>query len=529
MEKYYAIKTWKKSTATNKVKILYNKESNQYIILMDSVFNVESDLMVEERVKNKEIPENIPTLRKELSTKNIIKDNKIVKTFIIGNLALTNLWNFISLKHDTGPGRLYVKTSNGWEYLNKTNIYNEIKEQKSNGKPMVMEIDDTEAQGYAKKYSEIVGEVEGVVEENLIGSLNDGQVGRPDKWQPLTYEIDGAKYNYPHNRIIFGAPGTGKSHKLEDETNAIFKEEISKYVTRVTFHPDYSYAHFVGTYKPVMVEKEDKDGERKREIEYNFIPGPFLTVYKEARKNSAENYVLIIEEINRANVAAVFGDVFQLLDRDAEKDNESKYAISASEDIKKWLKENGVTRDDALTLTIPKNMYIWATMNSADQGVYPMDTAFKRRWTFEYMDIDGDGKKEHEKYKVFVGQKDYNWNSLRRAINDTLLQANVNEDKCLGPFFVKDGTSKEEFASKVLMYLFEDVVKQKPSRVFNDKLKGFSSIYKTALGAKELKDIFVNDIVQKYDEYKSKSEPFPVKEDSQSLKEVAVTEDEGEQ
>jgi 5-methylcytosine-specific restriction endonuclease McrBC GTP-binding regulatory subunit McrB len=159
-------------------------------------------------------------------------------------------------------------------------------------------------------------------------------------------------------------------------------------------------------------------------------------------------------------------------------------------------------------MSLPKNMYIWATMNSADQGVYPMDTAFKRRWTFEYMDIDGDDdkNKDYQNYTITIGVTKYKWDSLRKAINETLLASNINEDKCLGPYFIKGDVENKEFASKVLMYLFEDVVKQKPSRVFNDKLKGFSSIYKTSLGAKELKDIFVNDIVQKYEEYEKEKQ-----------------------
>lgn len=296
---------------------------------------------------------------------------------------------------------------------------------------------------------------------------------------------------YPHNRIIFGAPGTGKSNKLKTETEGMDK----KYVTRVTFHPDYSYAHFVGTYKPVMIETGDKytNGESQKSIEYNFVPGPFLEVYKKAKKDKDNDYVLIIEEINRANVAAVFGDVFQLLDR--KSDGESEYPINTSQDVKKWLTDNDNGVGEVDTLSIPKNMYIWATMNSADQGVYPMDTAFKRRWTFEYLGIN-DGASKVENWEVTIGGKNYNWDKLRRAINTTLLNANVNEDKCLGPFFIKDGASAEEFASKVLMYLFEDVVKQKPSKIFNAELKGFSSIYNKAIDKCDLKDIFVKDIYE---------------------------------
>jgi hypothetical protein len=215
----------------------------------------------------------------------------------------------------------------------------------------------------------------------------------------------------------------------------------------------------------------EKTSDGKEEIKYKFIPGPFLNVYKKARKNPAENYVLIIEEINRANVAAVFGDVFQLLDRDDEYN--SKYPVATSKDIKDYLTNNGdgegLDETDVNNLVIPKNMYIWATMNSADQGVYPMDTAFKRRWTFEYMDIN-EGEDSIKNWEISLpnGQT-CKWNDLREAINERLIAERVNEDKCLGPHFIKkeDGEDKKKFASKVLMYLFEDVVKQNPSKIFN--------------------------------------------------------------
>lgn len=283
-----------------------------------------------------------------------------------------------------------------------------------------------------------------------------------------------------YNRIIFGAPGTGKSHKLQKDQEAYFnhqviwkekkedkiEEEPQQAFERVTFHPDYYYSNFVGAYKPVMKGKD---------IEYKFIPGPFLRVYAKAKHNT-KPVLLIIEEINRANVAAVFGDVFQLLDR--KEDGESEYPIAASEDVKQWLAEHDIYETE---LSIPSNMYIWATMNSADQGVFPMDTAFKRRWSFEYRGKDEGENKANYSVELPNGQT-CNWNELRKKINERLItEAHVNEDKCLGPFFVsekdcKDATGKI-FASKVLMYLFEDVVKQKPNKIFHSTFKDFSSIY----------------------------------------------------
>lgn len=238
-----------------------------------------------------------------------------------------------------------------------------------------------------------------------------------------------------------------------------------KHYERVTFHPNYTYSQFVGTYKPAMKTVSDDDGE-KEEITYSFVPGPFLRVYVNAVKNPGENYLLIIEEINRANVAAVFGDVFQLLDR---KDSgESEYPVTAGEDIRKYLKSRGI---DKTELSIPENMYIWATMNSADQGVFPMDTAFKRRWNFEYIGID-ENEEGIKIYEIPTGRnKKVNWNSLRKAINRKLINAKINEDKLLGPYFISEKDLKSAlqnpedfiklFKSKVLMYLFEDAAKMK--------------------------------------------------------------------
>lgn len=304
----------------------------------------------------------------------------------------------------------------------------------------------------------------------------------------------GYESKFARNRILFGAPGTGKSFTLngdrkeilygdrEADEDAIDLSQYGEY-ERVTFHPDYSYANFVGTYKPVPCNDDsDKDG-----ITYEYVPGPFMRTYVKALLNSKTEtpkpYLLIIEEINRANVAAVFGDVFQLLDRD--EDEVSEYPIQASEDMKKYLaKKLGGDPKDYEEIRIPDNMFIWATMNSADQGVFPMDTAFKRRWDFKYLGID-DSEKGIKGKTVVLGAKtdkqDYRrvveWNELRKAINEELLKYKVNEDKLMGPYFISkknlpEGNviDPEEFSrifkNKVIMYLFDDAAKQKRATLF---------------------------------------------------------------
>lgn len=355
------------------------------------------------------------------------------------------------------------------------------------------------------------------------------------------------------NRIIFGAPGTGKSFLLNKEA----RESNFAEITRVTFHPDYSYSQFVGTYKPAMVKSESKvtdENVRKiieilqdktktaqekydllydkfksesdltrlpvlvglycdetfttrkqdgtttannnsveinhgkairpyvnlksqndsEEISYKYVPGPFLrtlvAALKSGKSGNPQNYLLIVEEINRAKVAAVFGDMFQLLDRNA--NGESDYEIQTSEDMRNYLAEQlGGNSYNYKALKLPNNFYIWATMNSTDQGVFPMDTAFKRRWNFEYIGIN-DNENGVSSYEIPINKsKKVNWNDLRKAINSKLISLNVNEDKLLGPYFIsendlKNAMGKPEdfiklFKSKVLMYLFEDAAKMK--------------------------------------------------------------------
>lgn len=297
----------------------------------------------------------------------------------------------------------------------------------------------------------------------------------------------------PRNLIFFGAPGTGKSYRLARQAEKYFDK---RNVGRVTFHPDYTYAQFVGCYKPVTtmrtVTDEDGTESTQSEISYGFVPGPFLETYIAAVQNPGTNYLLVVEEINRANPAAAFGDVFQLLDRDS--DGRSEYEIAAPREMREYLRvflpEYATTayiqdperllseqlrlRDEAERLSLPPNMFIWATMNSADQGVFPMDTAFKRRWDFRYMGIDK-GSDKIAGYAVPVGTpaRMVSWDALRRGINQVLLNAGVNEDKLLGPFFISparladpDGFT-QVFKDKVLLYLFEDAAKTKASKVFS--------------------------------------------------------------
>jgi predicted transport protein len=346
--------------------------------------------------------------------------------------------------------------------------------------------------------------------------LNDVNTNAPDIQAEYSKSVYCEDYdlsildNIPRNKIYYGAPGTGKSFKLRDLVlkELKFKE---KNITRVTFHPSYSYQQFVGSYKPTPIYKtllndpqslykSDKksilDGTEKLEplIDYAFVPGPFLELLIEAikaeRRGSNCNYMLIIEEINRANVASVFGDVFQLLDR---KDNfTSEYDIDFNNDVRNYLVSKEVLKPNGNEkIGLPKNFFIWATMNNADQGVMPLDSAFKRRWAFKYIGINDAEKEPGFNYSdrlIKFRDKCYNWNQFRKEINSKLKENNVNEDKFLGFFYMNENElkDKESIKNKLLLYLREDVLRHNSHFLFPEK--SFS------------------DIVEKYDDQKCPNE-----------------------
>ena len=266
---------------------------------------------------------------------------------------------------------------------------------------------------------------------------------------------------YPSQQIFYGAPGTGKSNTIKREV-----DEQGKKCFRTTFHPDSDYSTFVGTYKPSMKPTGVTlaSGEREEVITYKFVPQAFTRAYVEAWKMTEEVY-LVIEEINRGNCAQIFGDLFQLLDR---KDGVSEYPVEADTDLADFLCEElaNSTRDDipedvktGEKLMLPSNLYIWATMNTSDQSLFPIDSAFKRRWEWKYIKI-----KNHpeEGYRIKIGEEEQDWWTFLQKINDIIASMTSSADKQLGYFFckAKDGIiSEQTFVSKVIFYLWNDVFK----------------------------------------------------------------------
>lgn len=331
--------------------------------------------------------------------------------------------------------------------------------------------------------------------------------------------------------IYYGAPGTGKSHKIKEKLAGVSKENIF----RTTFHPDSDYSTFVGAYKPSTDKPEDKlynkeeliskltelkeqgvtyapqkfgaqywyslkqltlqdkkdilaacemsdnytvefdkgiaVGEellkksKESRIIYKFIPQAFLNAYMRAYSTTDKVY-LIIEEINRGNCAQIFGDLFQLLDRD--ENGVSEYHIKADTDLRAYLEEELGADSDAIKdgeLCLPSNLYIYATMNTSDQSLFPIDSAFKRRWDWEYEPI----KYKNTDWVINIEGSKYLWTSFQREINKRIFDATNSEDKMLGDYFVNpaDGVITEKILlNKILFYLWNDVCKDGEGDIF---------------------------------------------------------------
>lgn len=289
-----------------------------------------------------------------------------------------------------------------------------------------------------------------------------------------------------HQQIFYGAPGTGKSNTIKREV-----DDKGKLNFRTTFHPDSDYSTFVGCYKPKMKRSTiTKDGVTitEEKIIYSFEPQAFTNAYVQAWKTHDDVY-LIIEEINRGNCAQIFGDLFQLLDR---KNGESEYPVDADSSLADYLQIAlaDSKRDDIPTevkngtkLKLPSNLYIWATMNTSDQSLFPIDSAFKRRWEWKYIPIDT----KKESWSIAVDGENYSWTSFLEIINERVFKATSSEDKQLGFYFCKaqnNVVSAETFVSKVLFYLWNDVFKDydEGNSIFKDsegeKLP-FSKFYNT--------------------------------------------------
>lgn len=307
-----------------------------------------------------------------------------------------------------------------------------------------------------------------------------------DSFKPFKKSLNIADDN-SRQQIYYGAPGTGKSHRIKEQLEGVPKENIF----RTTFHPDSDYSTFVGAYKPTrgkrplygLFGKETvrlNDGEDLSEdiITYKFIPQAFLNAYMQAYRKPNENVYLIIEEINRGNCAQIFGDLFQLLDRD--EYGVSEYTIKADADLKTFLEDEMGEDNDAIKdgeLCLPSNFYIYATMNTSDQSLFPIDSAFKRRWDWEYEPI----KYKNTDWLIDIDGLKYRWSDFQKEVNTRILNDTGSEDKMLGDYFVNPLTrviSYNLFRNKILFYLWNDVCKDGDADIFptNEEFS-FSKLY----------------------------------------------------
>ena len=389
----------------------------------------------------------------------------------------------------------------------------------------------------------------------LIPEINDSQ-NIITSTNSSSYDASKA----PRQQIFYGAPGTGKSNEIKEKTTG-------QDVIRTTFHPDSDYSTFVGAYKPVMEESEqhvvpvviengisldqNNGTYKEKRITYKFVMQAFLKAYLGAWKKYADNpkdpkpQYLVIEEINRGNCAQIFGDLFQLLDRN-EKDF-STYPIYADTDLRQVVKDafendedyqlttdlavdnviDGYTSNYGATLSkdiqegrvlvLPKNLYIWATMNTSDQSLFPIDSAFKRRWDWKYIKIC-DHKEEN--YKILIDDEDEkpDWWEFLKKINEIIASMTSSADKQLGYFFCKADNnktiSKEKFVSKVIFYLWNDVFKDygfEDSSLFRYKDSDgverdltFPDFYNE--DGKEVNTTRLKDFLEKVKNWKSKTE-----------------------
>ncbi len=333
----------------------------------------------------------------------------------------------------------------------------------------------------------IANELENLLDKNVMSSVKDTTIKMIEV--PVKYGQDEAeaincfakpkkeiipKVIKGENILLYGVPGCGKSNTIKTQ----FCDD-DNYMERVVFHPDYTYSDFIGQILPKISE----DGK----VTYEFEPGPFTRILKEAVNHPQENYYLIVEEINRGNAPAIFGDVFQLLDRNG--DGESEYGIS-NEAVAECVYNNKKNK-----VKIPPNLFILATMNTSDQNVFTLDTAFKRRWSMHHIKNNIDAC-------VFANNSicgsDITWRAFVKTINDLIVEVSTenfsNEDNRLGAYFVKQNELEDPklFGEKVLMYLWNDAFKYDHEKVFKSEyhtldqlIDGFSD---------NGMDVFVNDV-----------------------------------
>lgn len=309
------------------------------------------------------------------------------------------------------------------------------------------------------------------------------------------------------NFLLYGVPGCGKSFYVEKHYESKVEEGFT---IRVVFHPDYTYSDFVGQVMPILKTIPNEQGEDEKKLQYEFVPGPFTQILHTAYLEPEKQCLLIIEELNRGNAPAIFGEIFQLLDRN--DNGESKYGIYNA-DIAKYAytdltkydgwQEEAVAKE---SIKLPPNLTIVATMNTSDQNVFTMDTAFQRRWQMKHIPNRFTGESLDEKTINHVAKhlpnSEISWGAFAQTVNKKMHTANLGfggtEDKSLGVYFATDNDldDAERFAEKVLKYLWDDAFKLGRKELFNDCSQGLSAVIEAYEDAKgdPLKKVLVPEV-----------------------------------
>jgi len=282
--------------------------------------------------------------------------------------------------------------------------------------------------------------------------------------------VERASLILPLQTIVSGCPGSGKSYFAQSCLTPETK------LFRCQFHAETSLFDFIGSYKPspiyenTQAKMTDAVGAPfhlgRPMIDYRFLPGPFTLALVAAYEELGQNVVLLVEEVNRANAPAVFGEMFQLLDRD--ESGFSRYGVTPQPELTAYLRTKGVLTEGQV-LRLPPNLYIWGTMNSADQGVFPLDTAFRRRWSYRYLGHGEACEYPPEARRVRWGGRLVDWEDLRRNVNERLIKLGVHEDKLVGAYFLtrEQLTNPDDVLNKLLLYLWDDVLRFRQHELFS--------------------------------------------------------------
>ena len=311
---------------------------------------------------------------------------------------------------------------------------------------------------------------------------------------PATADWDGAR-----NEIWFGPPGTGKSFGIKSRLNNVGIEPSR--IRRMTFHPETTYYDLIGTYRPAVLWLDDSlhPGRREPRTYYDFAPGPLSALLVLAALSPDRMHSLVIEEINRGNCAAIFGDVFQLLDR-VERSTEGRigesvYGITASPEWAAWLQSKlpnptPVFERDTRMVRLPPNLLLLASMNTADQSLFPMDSAFKRRWAMRYVPISADAGPDARVPLRAQDDTGVEWRRFFTVVNERIVVHTRSDDKQMGPWFVsapKGGfVSADAFCSKVLNYLWADVFRDNPGQLFAPEVTTFDVLVRRFYGNQDV-------------------------------------------